>query len=80
MVWPVTLLATLGFGWLCHIALPLQQNFENWLELDLYWSHGAAQWPPILLGIPLFALFITGIVLIFRVSAIAFKAIVNGWL
>lgn len=80
MVWPVAALALLGFGWLVHLSLPLQRNLQNWLELDLSWSHGAAQWPPILLGVPLFALFIAGLFLIVRVSAIAFKAIEKGWL
>jgi hypothetical protein len=80
MVWPVTMLALFGGGWLIYHALTLQRDFQNWLELDLSWSHSSAQWPPILLGIPLFALFMAGIILIVRVSAIAFKAIQNGWL
>ena len=79
-VWPVTALAFVGHGYLDYQALPLQRNLQNWLEIEQSWSHGAAQWAVILLGFPLFALFLTGILLIVRVSAIAFKAITNGCL
>ncbi|HXV00798.1 MAG TPA: hypothetical protein VG166_09885 [Caulobacteraceae bacterium] len=79
-VWPVTALAFLGHGYLDYQALPLQRNLQNWLEIGHSWSHGSARWAAILLGLPLFALFLAGILLIVRVSAIAFKAITNGWL
>jgi hypothetical protein len=79
-VWPVTALAFVGGGWIVYHAIPLQQGLQGWLERDLYWPHNLAQWPPILLGIPLFAFFVAGIILIVRVSAIAFKAIQKGWL
>ena len=80
MVWPVTVLALLGGGLLAHIALPLQRDLQHWLEVDLSWPHSLAQWPPILIGVPMFALFMSGIILVVRVNAIAFNAILNGYL
>ena len=80
MVWPVAVLAFVGFGFLVSLGMPLQRHLQSWLENDLLWSREAAQWPPILLGIPLFLMFVVGLLLIVRVCAIAFKAIEKGGL
>jgi hypothetical protein len=79
-VWPVTLLAFVGHGWLVSQLFPAQGSLVIWLELSLSWSQSSAQWAAILLGVPLFAFFMAGIVLTVRVSAIAYRAISKGWL
>ncbi len=79
-VWPVTVLALTGHGWIVLNLLPLQSEWPLWLEINAGWSASWAQALTILLGVPLFAIFMGGIVLTFYVSAIAAKAISKGWL